>query len=301
MSISMKTTSLMNGLAAALLWPFTAPGADAPAPPLNKPGWKLTFHDEFDGPKLSDMYWFAGYRSGRKEYLKRIGKESRWADPNAHFVLENGLLRLRIDDNLPARPSKEDRCVSSIQTSDHCFGATTREFQVLDKFAQKYGWFEIRCRMPAGSGLHSAFWLLQHDPTKQEYAEDGRRRTLGEGVVEIDIFEQLGKKTASRVIDFNVHFTKNGAHEHRMAFDPSKEFHVWALEWNEGELNWYLDGNKIHTYRGETPKEKMFILLGLYQGAVPGWVGPTDPDMPYPRDFEIDYVRVYARAHQQEH
>jgi hypothetical protein len=55
-----------------------------------------------------------------------------------------------------------------------------------------------------------------------------------------------------------------------------------------------LDGNKIRTYTGETPKEKMFILLGLYQGAFPSWAGETDPNMPYPRDFEIDYVRVCA-------
>ena len=272
-----------------------SPAADAPASPLEKAGWTLTFQDEFDRPQLNDMYWFGGYRSGRKEWFKRIGKESRWTDHNAHYVIQDGLLKLRIGEALPFRTNKMMRCVSSIQTADHRFGATTREFQILDKFAQKYGWFEIRCRMPRGSGLHSAFWLLQHDPTKQEYAEDGRRRAVGEGVVEIDIFEQLGRKTDTRVIDFNVHFTSNGAYEYTMAFDPSKEFHVWALEWQEGKLDWYLDGRKIRTYEGETPQEKMFILLGLYQGAVPGWVGPTDPDMPYPRDFEIDYVRVYSR------
>ncbi|OQB85554.1 MAG: Beta-glucanase precursor [Planctomycetes bacterium ADurb.Bin126] len=269
--------------------------ADVPAPPLDRPGWTLTFHDEFDGPKLNDWYWFPAYRSGRKVHFARTGRPSRWQDSNAHYVLEDGLLKLRIDEKLPARKNKGDRCVSSIQTSDHRFGATTSEYQVLDKFAQKYGWFEVRCRIPSGSGLHSAFWLLQHDPTKQEYAPDGRRRTVGEGVVEIDVFEQLGRKTADREIDFNVHFTKTGGFKYKMDFDPSREFHVWALEWKEGELNWHLDGRLVHTYKGETPREKMFILLGLYQGAVPGWVGPTDPDMPYPRDFEIDYVRVYSR------
>lgn len=268
--------------------------ADALTPRLEKPGWRLTFHDEFDGPKLNDWYWFPAYRSGRKVYFARTGHPSRWHDPNAHYVFEDGLLKLRIDEKLPTRLNKSDRCVSSIQTSDHRYGATANDYQILDEFAQKYGWFEIRCRMPSGSGLHSAFWLLQHDPTKQEYAPDGRRRSVGEGVVEIDIFEQLGRKTASREIDFNVHFTRDG-HIYKMDFDPSKEFHVWALEWKEGELNWYLDGKEIHTYKDETPQEKMFILLGLYQGAVPGWVGPTDPNMPYPRDFEIDYVRVYAR------
>jgi hypothetical protein len=31
-------------------------GTDSPA---EKPGWKLTFQDEFDRPLLNDMYWFA--------------------------------------------------------------------------------------------------------------------------------------------------------------------------------------------------------------------------------------------------
>ena len=51
--------------------------AGTPAPPLEKPGWVLTFHDEFDRPQLNDMYWYSAYRSGRKEYFKRIGRESR--------------------------------------------------------------------------------------------------------------------------------------------------------------------------------------------------------------------------------
>ena len=38
-------------------------GADSAAPPWEKPGWKLTFHDEFDRPQLNDMYWFP--RTGR--------------------------------------------------------------------------------------------------------------------------------------------------------------------------------------------------------------------------------------------
>ncbi len=37
----------------------------------------------------------------------------------------------------------------------------------------------------------------------------------------------------------------------------------------------------------------MFILMALFQYS--GWIGNVDPNMTYPRDFEVDYVRVYAR------
>lgn len=269
-----------------------------PTAPANmQEGWKLTFHDEFEGPRktLNDWYWFTSYRAGRKLWFQRQGIKSRFKDPNANYTIENGILKLQLDRKFPLRDSLNAMAVSSIQTSDHRYGKSAKEYQILDKFSQKYGWFEVRSRMPEGSGLHSAFWLLQHDPLKQEYAEDGRRRKVGEGVVEIDIFEQLGRKTKSHVIDFNVHFTTNGGYEHNLGFDPSKDFHTYALEWKEGELNWYVDGKKVRTYTGKTPEEKMFIILGLYQNGVPDWTGLTQPDMPYPRDFEIDYVRVFSR------
>lgn len=120
---------------------------------LEKPGWKLTFHDEFDRPQLNDIYWYPAYRSGRVEYLNRCGLEQRWVDHNAHYVIEDGILKLRISEKLPYRPDRSHRCVSCITTSDHRIGATPEQYRVMDKFSQKYGWFEIRCRIPRGEGL----------------------------------------------------------------------------------------------------------------------------------------------------
>lgn len=265
---------------------------------IEKPGWTLTFHDEFDRPQLNDMYWYPAYRSGRKEYFKRIGRPSRWVDHNAHYVIEDGLLKLRIAERLPFRPDRTTPCVSCVQTSDHRFGETTSDYQILDKFAQKYGWFEIRCRCPRGEGLLSAFWLHQHDPTKQEYTPEGERKKVGDGVVEIDIFELQGRLIgdASSEVDLNVHFTEDAHHRPEVGIDASGDFHVWAMQWQEGRIDWYLDGEVIGTYEGPTPQEKMFVLIALFQYS--GWIGEIDPEMTYPRDLEVDYVRVYARHEQ---
>ncbi|MDZ7618853.1 MAG: family 16 glycosylhydrolase, partial [Patescibacteria group bacterium] len=84
-------------------------------------------------------------------------------------------------------------------------------------------------------------------------------------------------------IDLNVHFTPDGHYRPRVDVDVSKEFHVWAMEWQEGQIDWYLDGRVIQTYRGPTPPEKMFILMALFQYS--GWIGNVDPNLPYPRDF----------------
>ncbi len=267
-----------------------------PTTPLEKSGWKLTFFDDFNRPQLNDMYWFPAYRSGRKEYFKRIGFPSRWEDHNAHYVIEDGVLNLRISETLPFRSNKSTPCVSCITTSDHRFGATTGECQIMEKFSQKYGWFEIRCRCPRGEGLMSAFWLHQVDPLKQEYTPEGQKKSLDAGPLEIDIFEQQGRlitNTGSE-INLNTHFTEKGHYEHRTPIDVSTGFHVWAMEWEEGRIRWYLDGEVLETYEGPTPQEKMFLLVALFQYS--GWIGTIDPNLQYPKDLEIDYVKVYAKA-----
>ena len=74
---------------------------DYPRSSVEKPGWKLTFCDDFDSPLLDDMYWFPAYRSGRKEYFKRIGVPSRWQNHNAYYEINNSILKLKITPDLP--------------------------------------------------------------------------------------------------------------------------------------------------------------------------------------------------------
>lgn len=267
-----------------------------PANPIDKPGWKLTFNDEFESPLLNDQYWYAAYRTGRIEYLKRIGTEGLYHNPNALYKIEGGLLKLMIDETIPPRLKKTDAAVSCLMTSDHRFGKDATEYQLLEKFSQKYGWFEIRCKSVKGSGLYTAFWLHQTDPTDQEYTPQGERKKAGDGVVEIDIFEMLGKEAKLGNNHFNVHFpNERGHYQYNMGFDPSEDFHIYAVEWKEGEINWYVDNQKVQTYNGETPQKKMFILLALFHGAHPGWVGNVPDNQSYPISFEVDYVRVYAK------
>lgn len=270
------------------------------APPNVDADWELTFEDNFDSPKLDASKWFPAYRPGRKEYYRLIGHKSRWQDElNAIYSVENGILKLRIDRELPKRATAVSPCVSSIQTAIYKYDQTKKTFQDEVKFAQKYGWFEIRSRMPAGSGLHAAFWLVQVGAFNQEYDINGKRKTLKDGLVEIDIFEQLGNETVDPAVNrFNVHFTKNSEYKFKMSFDPSEDFHVWALNWEEGRLSWYCDGKKVHVYEGPTPQNKILVLLGMYQMGetlIKGWSGPVDPNMKYPRDFEIDYLRVWQK------
>lgn len=270
---------------------------DFPRSPLEKPGWQLTFFDDFDSPLLDDMYWFPAYRSGRKEYFKRIGVPSRWQNHNAYYELNNSILKLKISEDLPPRKNPQDWCVSCICTSDHRIGKDSSEFQILEKFAQEYGRFEIRCRCAkASGGLLNAFWLHHTDPTAQEYSPEGElRKTSGEKL-EIDIFETIAKEITpeSSYTHFNVHFAENAHFSPKLPIDLSKHFHEIAVEWDPGTIGWFVNGKEVARYNGETPSGKMFILLALFQYS--GWIGEIDPETKYPKEFEIDYVRVYKRV-----
>ncbi len=239
----------------------------------------LIFSDEFNGSQLDENLWVPVYDPGNPG----DGLEGM----HANLAAEGGILRLIVGANLPKRPTKNGRAVTSIQTAWLTGPNETRGSRAA--FAQKYGWFEIRCRMPSGSGLHAAFWLLHWDVVNAgSWPKGGDNR-----VSEIDVFEALGKETSPGRIHFNVHTSSSGHYEHRLGFDPSLGFHTYALEWRESELVWYVDGIAVHTYHGPTPSSPMLVLLGLYQGAS-SWTGPVDPAMTYPKAFEIDYVRVYG-------
>jgi beta-glucanase (GH16 family) len=94
------------------------------------------------------------------------------------------------------------------------------------------------------------------------------------------------------LVMFCIHFTENKDHTLQMGFDPSKDFHTYAVDWRPDGVDWYVDNKVVKSYKGETPSKKMFMLIALFQ--LP-WSGELDPNMPYPKTFEVDYVRVYSK------
>ena len=90
-----------------------------------------------------------------------------------------------------------------------------------------------------------------------------------------------------------MHFTKNGSKAFDCPCDLTKEFHTWAIHWEEGRITWYLDGKPIHVYEGPTPAGKMYLLMAMFQFG--GWSGQIDENLPYPLDFEVDHVKVWKK------
>src|SRR5579863_9478904 len=106
--------------------------------------WVLTFDDEFNGTELDLLHWSPHDPWGKV----RNRQLQAWA-PDSMAVRE-GQLHLVAQKTTEAKPvrfeGKDREYVSGIVTT---FGT----------FAQTYGRFEIRCRVPAGQGLRSGFAL----------------------------------------------------------------------------------------------------------------------------------------------
>lgn len=172
-----------------------------------------------------------------------------------------------------------------------------------DKFEKCGGYFECRCILPKGAGLWSAFWIYSGDVG-----------SIGSGGVdgaEIDIFEspyycKKGKQKNS--VSSCIHYDGYGEyHKQRTACrtrivgnNPYEEFNTYAVEWNEKEYIFYINGIKVGTSDfGGTSQVEEYMILSTEVGGENGipaesWAGPSiEENKEAPTDFIVDYVRVY--------
>jgi beta-glucanase (GH16 family) len=73
-------------------------------------------------------------------------------------------------------------------------------------------------------------------------------------------------------------------------------FHAYGLDWSPESVAWFLDGREVWR-RPNTIREDMYILANLALGnRDPKFIPNPDASTPFPGRFEIDYIRIYARA-----
>jgi beta-glucanase (GH16 family) len=238
--------------------------SSAAADPWDKPGWRLTLQDEFDGAVVDSNQWGKRYKWGEAQIN---GELQAYVDDA--FDVQNGILTI-VGDKRTASYAK--------QTFQYASGV------LCSKLEQKYGYFEARLKVPAGQGMWPAFWLL------------GKVGTTG--VNEIDIHEILGNQPNK--VYMSLHWGTDYGAGHRgdggnwIGPDFSADFHVFGLEWNQDSIIWTIDGVEHMRHTGDgVPQVEMYIILNLAIGG--SWPGPPDATTAFPGLYQIDYVRAYAR------
>jgi MYXO-CTERM domain-containing protein len=238
--------------------------SSAHAAAWDKPGWQLTFQDEFDGAQIDAAKWVKRYKWGEAPIN---GELQAYVDDA--FQLQNGILTI-VGDKRPASYAG--------QTFQYASGV------LCSVPEQTYGYFETRLKVPAGQGMWPAFWLLGTNGVT--------------GVNEIDIHEILGNQPST--VHMTVHWGTdyNAGHQSDgtswVGPDFSADFHTFGLEWNSDSIIWSIDGveHKRHTGAG-VPQVAMYLIVNLAIGGT--WPGAPDATTPFPGLYQVDYVRAYSR------
>ena len=242
--------------------------------------WKLVWHDEFDGDRLDTTKWNVLIREQSKH------NELQYYLPDEVSV-ENGLLRIR--------------------SSKRKYGSqeyTSGRLDTKDKLAPVYGRFEICARLPYGQGMWPAHWLYpQNRNWLMEYVmaeavANGKESIIPEErpwYSEIDIMEFLGHEKG--VLYGTLHYytfdgqKKSSSGTWRSDTDYTKDFHVYAIEWEPDSIKWYVDGQLIHSTSSGIPHTPHYLILNTAVGG--SWPGNPDSTTVFPQYHDIDWVRVY--------
>lgn len=252
-----------------------APSSDAPPAPA---GWKLSWSDEFNGaagqPPDSSKWNFEiggnGWGNNELEFYTNR-RENSALDGNGHLVI-TVLSEVYMGRNF-----------------------TSARLTTKGKFAQTYGRFEARLKVPSGQGLWPAFWALGNDIDKVQWPTCG----------EIDIMENVGREPS--INHGTLHgpgYSGGGGVSATYTLPAGKfatDFHTFAVEWEMNVVRFYVDDL---LYKTRTPVDlpagttwvydhPFFLILNVAVGGP--FPGNPDGTTVLPQTLTVDYVRVYTR------
>ena len=283
--------------------------SDRPRAADEKAGWKLTWSDEFDGKEIDRTKWDFDLGNGffnydANQWISGWGNEelqyyTRDAE-NAH--VKDGMLHIR-----------------AVKESRDGFGYTSARLKTKKRdgailFAQKYGRFEFRAKCPIGKGVWPALWMLPADEKYGGWAASG----------EIDVLEAKGHEP-NKVLG-TLHFGGKwpaNAEASKTYEIPDKgtiaDFHVYAVEWEPGEIRWLFDGKVFSTQsfwwstgktdggKGAKPAKEadlnpwpapfdqpFYLIMNVAVGG--RFPGKPEKTTAFPVEMVVDYVRAYERV-----
>ena len=275
----------------------------------SKPGWNLVWSDEFEGDAIDPTKWDFDIGNGFFDYKNHQWIEG-WGNEELQYYTRE-----------PANVSVKNSLLTirALKESLHGCGYTSARLKSRQRdgtplFTKLYGRVEFRAKVPWGKGLWPALWMLPQDDLYGGWAASG----------EIDLMEIVGEKPHEVLnsIHYGSTYPKRTLHTHVHPLPDGSlvsDWHVYACEWEPGEIRFYVD--EVHTStesfwwscgkleNGEgveaeskadlhpwpAPFDQPFYLL--MNVAVGGnFPGVPNPETVFPAELVVDYVRVYDRV-----
>ena len=176
-------------------------------------------------------------------------------------------------------------------------GSTITSARLESTQTWKYGYFEIRAKVPPGRGTWPAIWLLN------QHIRDKAPAFIGwPKCGEIDIMENVGVDPS--LFHFSLHSEDYNFHQKNqrtkiVTSGSPQDFHTFGLDWEPSKIVFYLDGKPsyevdktIDTFNDWPFRDRFFMILNLAIGG--DWGGYKGVDMSiFPAKFEISYIRIY--------
>jgi len=202
-----------------------------PTLPVND--WKLVWADEFDGASIESRNW-----THEVNCLGGGNNEKQcYTDSAENSFVAEGLL------NIVALPAEDG--AEKPYTSARMISRNKADF--------KYGRIEMNAKLPSGQGSWPAFWMMPTDEVYGGWPKSG----------EIDIVESVNLKTVDgdgnteKHIYGTLHYgrewpdnsSSGKAYNLPNNVNPADGFHTYAIEWQEGEIRWYVDDYLYATQR----------------------------------------------------
>jgi beta-glucanase (GH16 family) len=238
-----------------------------------EPNWKLVWEDNFEKDGLPNPEIWR-YEVG---YIRNKEVQYYTANRSENARVENG--------NLIIEARKDNWDGKEI---------TSASLNTYGNKSMLYGRIEVRAKLPTGLGTWPAIWMLGNSIN-----EGSNWPACGE----IDIMENVGFNPD--VVHANVH-TKaynhsigTGKGDKLVVEKPYNDFHVYAMEWSENKMEFFIDDKSYFIYENENagsatwPFDKPhFLILNLAIGG--SWGGQQGIDNSiFPQKYYIDYVKVY--------
>lgn len=251
--------------------------------------WTKVWGDEFNSEKMDSKRWSNHPRYG-----------STWNRFIAQST-EGKKLVNRFEDgcyNAYCIQTPADMTTGSDKDTEMISGA----IYTAGKFTFHYGKIEARVKTNPHAGNFPAFWLMPATNAEGGWPNSG----------EIDVWEQINAANQA-------HSTIHSAWGNKTKGQPTQaspakthaynsdatQWHVYALEWDEEELRFYVDGVHHFTYANKHfsdanysekeswPFYKDFYVI-LNQSVGDGsWA--SKPDKSYEYKTQFDYVRAYKK------
>lgn len=258
-----------------------------------------TFHDDFDEHPLSKGKWTPHYAGGAAWPEARY-----WGGDGSDFRRKstyNGEQQIYVDPRYSGRGTKP-LGLDPFTVRDGVLSITARRTppalrEVLfdneytsgilttqGSFAQKYGYFEIRSKVPAGAAVWPAFWMLADD---------------GGWPPEIDVLEGRGQRPGNVVMTTHWRiFETQKIYTCGFDFflpDAVTEFHDYGVLWQPDRITYFIDRKPVSDIKVPVSfVDPMYMIVNLAMGAKyfvgVGFVAAESPETVA---FEIDRISAF--------